>query len=69
VDGERVAAAEFEFVRHNDRNETFICNLADEAAELEDIRTRSRAYGTELRTDGNRVGIDLAYAAASAGRA
>jgi poly-gamma-glutamate capsule biosynthesis protein CapA/YwtB (metallophosphatase superfamily) len=71
MDGGHVAAAGFEFVRHNDRNETLICNLADEAAELDDIRIRSRAYGTELRAEGNRVMTDLANADAgvSAGTA
>jgi poly-gamma-glutamate synthesis protein (capsule biosynthesis protein) len=36
----------FQFVRHNARNETVPCRLADEAAELGDLTTRSAAYGT-----------------------
>jgi poly-gamma-glutamate synthesis protein (capsule biosynthesis protein) len=38
----------FQFVRHNARNETVPCRLADEAAELGDLTTRSAAYGTRL---------------------
>ena len=33
----------FQFVRHNDRNETVPCRLADEAAELDDIVQPQRA--------------------------
>jgi len=38
----------FRFVRHNDRNETVLCRLAEEQAEFEDIRRRSAAYGAAL---------------------
>jgi poly-gamma-glutamate capsule biosynthesis protein CapA/YwtB (metallophosphatase superfamily) len=58
-DGGRLAEASFRFVRHNDRNETVPCLLANEAAELADIRTRSEALGTTLRTQGDDVAVAL----------
>jgi hypothetical protein len=45
----------FQFVRHNDRNETVPCSLADEAAELDDIVRRSAPYGTRLTAHGDTV--------------
>lgn len=57
--GARLTDAHFRFVRHNDRNETVPCALADEAAELADIRTRSGALGTELRVRGDDVEVML----------
>ncbi len=43
-----ISRVSFGFVRHNERNETVPCRLADEREELADIRTRSAAYGTRL---------------------
>lgn len=45
----------FQFVRHNERNETVPCRLADEADELADIALRSEAYGTRFTPLGNTV--------------
>ena len=48
VAGKAIIGTSFQFVRHNDRNETVPCRLADEAAEFTDIRTRSESFGTKL---------------------
>jgi poly-gamma-glutamate synthesis protein (capsule biosynthesis protein) len=45
----------FQFVRHNDRNETTPCALAVEGTELDDIVRRSQPYGTCLVPDGDEV--------------
>jgi len=50
----------FRFVRHNDRNESFLCDLDKEAASLADIRTRSAPFGTRLVVKGNDVYVALA---------
>ena len=52
--------AAFEFVRRNDGNETYICNLSDEEAEFADIERRSRELGARLVRDGNEVVISAA---------
>ena len=54
-----VARAGFRFVRHNDANETMLCDLADEQAELRDIEARSAAFDTRLTGDGQSVDIAL----------
>ncbi|MGE0226677.1 MAG: CapA family protein [Acetobacteraceae bacterium] len=55
-----VSEAGFQFVRHNAANETVLCRLADEQAELADIRARSDAYGTVLEASGDEVKVRLA---------
>jgi poly-gamma-glutamate capsule biosynthesis protein CapA/YwtB (metallophosphatase superfamily) len=50
-----ITATGFQFVRHNARNETMPCRLADEAAELEDIVSRSAPYGTCFTPHGDTV--------------
>jgi poly-gamma-glutamate synthesis protein (capsule biosynthesis protein) len=57
VTRDRVVGADFQFVRHNAANETVLCRLAEEAAELADIRKRGAVYGTVLTEDGDRVRI------------
>jgi poly-gamma-glutamate synthesis protein (capsule biosynthesis protein) len=47
--------AGFEFVRHNDRNETVICDIRDEQAGLEALRKRSAPFNTRLEVRGNAV--------------
>jgi poly-gamma-glutamate synthesis protein (capsule biosynthesis protein) len=47
----------FRFVRHNDRNETVPCTLANEAAELDDIVVRSATWGTRFTPHGDEVEI------------
>jgi poly-gamma-glutamate synthesis protein (capsule biosynthesis protein) len=58
-DGARLADARFRFVRHNARNETVICALGVEHAELADIRSRSMVFGTTLVEEGDAVAVTL----------
>lgn len=55
MDGSEVGEAAFEFVRHNERNETVICDIAQEQAGLDALRKRSRAFRTRLEVSGNAV--------------
>jgi len=57
--GHRVEAASFQFVRHNDRNETYLCRLADEADALAEIIEASRPFGTKLTPEGDKVRVGL----------
>lgn len=54
-DGRRLESAAFEFVRHNDQNETYLCQLSDEQVEFKDIEQRSRDLGATLMIKGNEV--------------
>ncbi|MEJ0016146.1 MAG: hypothetical protein WDN25_06200 [Acetobacteraceae bacterium] len=54
-----ISDVRFRFVRHNARNETVPCRLADESAELDDVAARSAAYGTSLGRDGEEVVVAL----------
>jgi hypothetical protein len=58
VNSRGVERVRFRFVRHNDRNETVICALSDEAAELADINARSAAWGTRFMPHGDEVEIE-----------
>jgi hypothetical protein len=51
--------AAFQFVRHNDRNETYLCQLDKETETLADIVAKSASLGAKLTADGSRVRIDL----------
>jgi poly-gamma-glutamate capsule biosynthesis protein CapA/YwtB (metallophosphatase superfamily) len=51
--------ATFQFVRHNDRNESFLCRLADEAEALGEIMKASAPFGTTLRPEGDQVRVEL----------
>lgn len=51
--------AGFRLVRHNDRNETVLCELSKETAVLEDLISRSAALGTRLRVQGEEVRVEL----------
>jgi poly-gamma-glutamate capsule biosynthesis protein CapA/YwtB (metallophosphatase superfamily) len=55
-----VEAATFQFARHNDRNETVLCRLADEAEALGEVTKASAAYGTRLTPEGDEVRVVLA---------
>jgi poly-gamma-glutamate capsule biosynthesis protein CapA/YwtB (metallophosphatase superfamily) len=59
VDRSGIRAARFQFVRHNAANETVLCALADEQAELADIVKRSAEYGTRLEPVGDDVNVIL----------
>jgi hypothetical protein len=49
----------FRFVRHNARNETVLCRLAEERAEMDDIGRRSAGYGTTFVPQDDEVVIQL----------
>jgi poly-gamma-glutamate capsule biosynthesis protein CapA/YwtB (metallophosphatase superfamily) len=49
----------FQFVRHNNRNETVACTMEEEAEELADIRARSGPFGTTFVTEGDQVRVAL----------
>jgi poly-gamma-glutamate capsule biosynthesis protein CapA/YwtB (metallophosphatase superfamily) len=51
----RIREASFEFVRHNEANETVLCNPASEASAVAALDARSRRFDTALRVDGQRV--------------
>ena len=54
-----VEDARFVFVRHNDRNETYLCKLADEAVELAHLTKYSAQFGTTLTPEGDEVRVAL----------
>ena len=54
-----VEAAAFQFVRHNDSNETYLCRLADEAGTLDEIAKASMPLGTRLTPQGDQVSVGL----------
>lgn len=53
LNGRDCESASFEFVRHNERNETVICDMTKEQAALEALRARSAKFRTAIRIDGN----------------
>jgi poly-gamma-glutamate synthesis protein (capsule biosynthesis protein) len=59
VDDKAVQSATFQFVRHNEANETVPCALANERATLDDIAKRSAPYGTKLTPQGDQVSVAL----------
>jgi poly-gamma-glutamate capsule biosynthesis protein CapA/YwtB (metallophosphatase superfamily) len=59
VDNGHVGSARFQFVRHNDANETVICALVAEAATLARLTNRAAATGTRLKPDGDWVQVVL----------
>jgi poly-gamma-glutamate synthesis protein (capsule biosynthesis protein) len=54
-----VEAARFVFVRRNDRNETYLCRLADEAGELAHLTKYSSQFGAQLTPEGDEVRIEI----------
>jgi poly-gamma-glutamate capsule biosynthesis protein CapA/YwtB (metallophosphatase superfamily) len=54
-----VTGCHFRFARSNDKDETFLCHLADEAEALADLTARSGKLGAELKPDGDRVQVML----------
>jgi poly-gamma-glutamate synthesis protein (capsule biosynthesis protein) len=59
LEGKKVAGATIEFMRHNEKNETFFCVLKDEAEAVADLTTASAALGVKLSPDGNRLQVKL----------
>jgi poly-gamma-glutamate synthesis protein (capsule biosynthesis protein) len=54
-----IEKATFQFVRHNDQNESVLCELAAEQETLRAIRKRSEPYGTRLSEEGDQVVVAL----------
>ena len=52
--------ARFQFVRHNDRNETVLCALTNEKAAFEDLAQRSAQRGAKLSAHGDEVLVEPA---------
>ena len=59
LEGKAIQSATFQFVRHNDQNETVLCKLADEQAAFEDIKKRSSDFKAQLTRQGDEVAIEL----------
>jgi poly-gamma-glutamate synthesis protein (capsule biosynthesis protein) len=59
VSPQGIEGVTFQFVRHNEANETFPCDLSKEAEELADISKRSAPFGTKFATEGNEVRVIL----------
>jgi len=55
----RVSEARFRFVRHNAKNETVFCTLADESAAFGRLAERSASLGARLTAEGDwgRIGL------------
>src|SRR4051794_8898085 len=51
--------ATFQFVRHNDRNETLLCPLDQESETLADITAGSASFWTKLAGKGDQVEVEL----------
>ena len=58
--GKRWSGATIEFMRHNEKNETFVTPLGKEAEALAEIVAGSAAFGTQLKPNGEHVEIALA---------
>lgn len=54
-----IRAAGFQFVRHNDANETVQCALSDERESFDELAKRSMEYGARLFARGNEAMVDL----------
>lgn len=54
-----VKAATFQFVRHNDRNETYLCRLADETDALAEVTEASKRFGTRLTPERDQIRVGL----------
>lgn len=54
-DDRALAGVAFSMVRHNERNETYLCDLRQEAAAIEQITRRCDKLGTALTISGNEV--------------
>jgi hypothetical protein len=55
VDGKRVIRAGFQFIRHNNKNESVLKSLKSEAQELDTMHAKSGPFGTKFKTHGDEV--------------
>jgi poly-gamma-glutamate synthesis protein (capsule biosynthesis protein) len=60
IERDGVKGTGFQFVRHNERNETVLCALADERAAFEDLARRSAHLGARLSAHGDEVLVEPA---------
>jgi len=58
-DQNRIGGAAFRFVRHDRRNRTVLCALANEGAAFDEIAQHSTGLGARLAACGDEVEIDL----------
>jgi poly-gamma-glutamate capsule biosynthesis protein CapA/YwtB (metallophosphatase superfamily) len=54
-----IESVTFQFVRHNERNESLFCPIDKEADALAELKATSAAYGTRLTVNGDQVQVDL----------
>jgi poly-gamma-glutamate capsule biosynthesis protein CapA/YwtB (metallophosphatase superfamily) len=59
LDGTILTGATCRFVRHNDQNETVVCDPADEADAVAELFAGSAGYATEVRVAGGMIGVVL----------
>lgn len=59
IDSGKTAEAAFRLVRHNEQNETYVCDPLKEAKALEEIESRSKPFGTKLTIAGDEVKVSL----------
>ena len=59
VDGKKLRRASYQFVRHNERNETVLCPIGSERDAYEDISKLSALHGTRFTVQGDEVFIAL----------
>jgi poly-gamma-glutamate capsule biosynthesis protein CapA/YwtB (metallophosphatase superfamily) len=60
IERDGLKRASFQFVRHNDRNETMLCALANERSAFEDLARRSAPLGSKLTAHGDEVLVEPA---------
>jgi poly-gamma-glutamate synthesis protein (capsule biosynthesis protein) len=60
VERDGVKRTTFQFVRHNDRNETVLCPLAGEQAAFTNLAQRSARMGARLSADGDEIVVEPA---------
>jgi hypothetical protein len=58
VGADGLKSTRFQFVRHNDKNETVLCTLANERAAFEDLARRSAQRGARLVAHGDEVLVE-----------
>ena len=58
LEDKAINSATFQFVRHNESNETVLCELAEEKVTLEAIKQRSAPFNVRLTPKGDQVSID-----------
>jgi poly-gamma-glutamate synthesis protein (capsule biosynthesis protein) len=57
IDGSVLSRVGFRFVRHNDGNETVLCDLAHEAEAVAEISAGSAAFGARICATGDQLTI------------